>query len=90
MVVAEAPVEELEVCLHRGRTDMFTLATVYKNEKFDEIYCFCDDAARRDRWIAVFRRMGVAVFDPRERNSAAVPLQAALFQSILAEASSTA
>ena len=49
-----------------GRFDMFTLATVYEGQKFDEIYCFCDDPPTRDRWIAVFRRMGVAVFDERD------------------------
>ena len=66
VVVAEAPVEALAARLHRGRADMFALATVYENEMFDEIYCFCDDPAKRDRWIEVFRRMGVAVFDSRD------------------------
>ncbi len=55
-IAAEVPVEELAVCLQGGRTDMFMLATVHKNKIFDEIYCFCDDPARCDRWIAVFDR----------------------------------
>ena len=62
-VVAEVPCEVLAVGLRRGRTSMLTLATVHKNEMFDEIYCSCDNPARRNRWVAVFRRMGVAVFD---------------------------
>ena len=66
VVVAEVPVEALAVCLLRGRADMFKLATVYESEMVDEIYCFCDDPPRRDRWTAVFRRMGVAVFDLRD------------------------
>ena len=64
--VAEVPVEELVVGLQRGHANMFTIATVYNNESFDEIYCFCADPVRRDRWIAVFRRMGVAICDMRD------------------------
>ena len=66
VVVAEVPVEALAVCLLRGRADMFKLATVCESEMIDEIYCFCDDPTRRNRWIAVFRRMGVPVFDLRD------------------------
>ena len=65
-VVAEVPLEALGVGLRRGRPNMLTLATVYENKWFDEIYCFCDDSARRDRWISVFRRMGVAISDLRD------------------------
>jgi hypothetical protein len=64
--VAELPVEALAVGLQRGRAHMLTLATIYKNEMFDEIYCFCDDPVRRNKWIAVFRRMGVAIYDLRD------------------------
>ena len=65
-VVAEVPVEVLAVGLQRGRANMLTLATLYRNEMFDEIYCFCDNPIRRNRWIHVFRRMGVAIFDMRD------------------------
>ena len=66
-MVAELPVEALAVGLQRGRANMLTLATVGdKGEMFDEIYCFCDNPVRRNKWIAVFRRMGVAVFDLRD------------------------
>ena len=64
-VVAEVPVEALAVGLQRGRSNMLTLATVHENKMFDEIYCFSANSASRNRWIAVFRRMGVAVFDLR-------------------------
>ena len=62
------PVEALAVGLQRERANMFTIATVYKNldKMFDEIYCSCDDAAIRNRWIALFRGMGVAIFDLRD------------------------
>jgi len=66
VVVAEVPVEELAVGMQRGCANMFTIATVYKGKTFDEIYCFCADPARRAQWIAVFRRMGVAVADMRD------------------------
>ena len=66
VVVAEVPVEELAVGTQRGCANMFTIATVYKGKTFDEIYCFCADPARRAQWIAVFRRMGVAVADMRD------------------------
>ena len=48
-MVAEAPVEALAVCLQRGPTDMFTLATVHEGE---EIYCFCGGPERRFEWIS--------------------------------------
>ena len=65
-VVAEVPLEVLAVGLQRGRANMLTMATLYRNEMFDEIYCFCDDPIRRNKWIHVFRRMGVAIFDMRD------------------------
>ena len=65
-VVAEVPLEALAVGMRRGRANMLTIATVHGNNLFDEIYCVCDDPARRNRWIAVFRGMGVAIFDLRD------------------------
>ena len=64
-VVAEVPLEALAVGMRRGRANMLTIATVHGNNLFDEIYCVCDDPARRNRWIAIFRGMGVAIFDLR-------------------------
>ena len=65
-VVAEVPLEALAVGMRRGRANMLTIATVHESNLFDEIYCVCDDPARRNRWIAVFRGMGVAIFDLRD------------------------
>jgi len=61
-----ACVEALAVGMRRGRANMLTIATVHGNNLFDEIYCVCDDPARRNRWIAMFRGMGVAIFDLRD------------------------
>jgi hypothetical protein len=63
VVVATIPVEELAVGLQRGRTDMFIIATRYRNKLYDDIACFADDQEKRNKWIAVFRRMGVPIFD---------------------------
>ena len=65
-VLAEVPVEALTMCLHRGRTDMFTLATVCKDEMLDEIYCFCGDSATRFEWIKDFLRMEIPIRDFRD------------------------
>ena len=64
-VVAEAPVEALAMCLRQGRFDVFTLATVDKDELFDEIYCFCGDSATRFEWIREFLRLGIPIHDYR-------------------------
>ena len=66
VVVAAVPVQELAVGLRRGRTNMFTVATLHKDTMYDEIYCFAEDYMKHNKWIAVFRRMGVPVFDMSE------------------------
>ena len=65
-VVAEVPKEALAVGMRRGRPSMLAIATVHENKLFDEIYCSCDDPAKRNRWIALFRGMGVPIFDLRD------------------------
>lgn len=62
-VVAEVPVKDLAVGMQRGRVDMFTLATLHGNRMYDHVFCFADDQVKRNMWIAVFRRMGVSIFD---------------------------
>jgi hypothetical protein len=58
------PLGELGVGLQRGRGDMFTIATLHEQSmQDDEICCFAYDQAERDEWIAIFERMGVAIFD---------------------------
>ena len=59
--VAEVPVEALAVGLPRGCDDTFTVGTVHNNRVYDEIYCSTDQS-KRDKWIMVFRRMGVTVY----------------------------
>jgi hypothetical protein len=66
VVVAAVPVHELAVGLRRGRTDMFTVATLHEDRMYDEIYCFAEDHIKHSKWVAVFRRMGVPVFDMNE------------------------
>ena len=65
-VVVEVPVGELAVGLQQESVEMFTVATLPKNRMYDahdEIYCFVDNQVKRNKWIAVFRRMGVPIFD---------------------------
>ena len=62
-VLAQVPLHDLAVGLQRGRSSMLTLATMYGEKMFDEIYCFADDPSKRNRWVAIFRRMGVPIFD---------------------------
>jgi len=64
--VVEVPVGELAVGLQKKSIEMFTVATLPKNRMYDaqdEIYCFVDNQVKRNKWIAVFRRMGVPIFD---------------------------
>ena len=70
VMLAEVPLELLAVRLQRGRADMFTIATRHKNRLYDEIYCFADDQAERDEWIAVFRQMGVSILHLRDSSGA--------------------
>ena len=65
-VVVEVPVGELAVGLQQESVEMFTVATLPKNRMYDahdEICCFVDNQVKRNKWIAVFRRMGVPIFD---------------------------
>ena len=74
-VVAQVPVEELAVGLQTGHTQMFTVATLHNNRLHDEIYCFAESKVKRNQWIAVFRRMGVPVFDTSEGTGNATELR---------------
>jgi len=61
--VVAVPIEELAVGLQRGRTNMFIIATRNGDQLYDDISCFADDQEKRNKWIAVLRRMGVPIFD---------------------------
>jgi hypothetical protein len=56
-------VEELAVRLPQDRTDAFEIGTLHENRIINEICCFADNQSEQDKWIATFRRMGVAIFD---------------------------
>jgi hypothetical protein len=72
-VVAEVPVEDLAVGLQqRGRVDMFMLATLHRNRTYDHIFCFVDDQVKRNKWIAVFRRMGISIFHMQDGSNAGI------------------
>jgi hypothetical protein len=61
--LSQVPIKDLAVGVQPGRENMFVVATLHNNTLFDKIFCFADDQAERDEWIAVFRRMGVLMFD---------------------------
>ena len=62
-MLVEIPVEHLAVGLQRGRPDMFMIATLLEGKIHDDICCFANDP---NKWVAVFRRMGVPIFDVSE------------------------
>jgi hypothetical protein len=56
----------LSVGLQQESVEVFTVATLPRNRMYDahdEIYCFVDNQVKRNKLIAVFRRMGVPIFD---------------------------
>jgi hypothetical protein len=62
-MLVEIPVEHLAVGLQRGRPDMFMIATLLEGKIQDDICCFAEDP---NEWVAVFRRMGVPIFNVSE------------------------
>jgi hypothetical protein len=58
-VLARIPISNLEVTLSPGKTNLFQVNTKGHN---DGVFCFAKDQTDRNKWIAVFRRMQVAVF----------------------------
>ena len=73
-VVAQVPARDLAVGLQRGRTNMFIVATRHQDRIYDEICCFADDQPKRNKWIAVFRRLGVDIYDWSEGFTLGRPL----------------
>ena len=39
---------------------MLTIAELHENDRYDDIYCFADDHATRNKWTGIFRRLGVS------------------------------
>jgi len=56
--MAKAATSEIVVTLFPGCFDMFCMMTVHEGI---EIYCFAEDQVKRNKWVAVFRRMGIVV-----------------------------
>ena len=68
--VVQSPVGELAVGLRRSRTSMFILAKLVENKVCDQIYCFAENHSERNKWTAVFRRMGIPIFDVHSKRHA--------------------
>ena len=68
--VVQSPVGELAVGLRRSRTSMFILAKLVENKVCDKIYCFAENHSERNKWTAVFRRMGIPIFDVHSKRHA--------------------
>ena len=58
-VLARIPICSLEVTLSPGKTNLFQVNTKGHD---DGVFCFAKDQTDRNKWIAVFRRMEVAIF----------------------------
>ena len=58
-VLARIPVSSLQVTLSPGKTNLFQVNTKGHD---DGVFCFAKDQTDRNKWIAVFRRMEVAIF----------------------------
>jgi len=68
--VVQSPVGELAVGLRRSRTSMLILAKLVENKVCDKIYCFAENHSERNKWTAVFRRMGIPIFDVHSKRHA--------------------
>jgi len=56
--IAKVTTSDIVVTLFPGCFDMFCMTTVHEGI---EIYCFAEDQVKRNKWVAVFRRMGIVV-----------------------------
>ena len=61
IIMARVPVDELVVTLFQRRPKMFCLSSRCQSLS-DKIYCFTDTEEKRNKWVAVFRRMDVRIF----------------------------
>lgn len=61
-VMAQISVGKLSIKVFPGRFDMFRLGC--QDEECGDIYCFATDQTARNKWIAVFRRMNIAIQAP--------------------------
>ena len=59
-IMARVPIHQLVVTLFQRRTTMFCLSSRCQSLS-DKIYCFTDTEEKRNKWVAIFRRMDVRV-----------------------------
>ena len=59
--VVRMPMESVVISVLPGCVSMFALSSKDGNGT-DEVYCYARDQTARNKWIAIFRRQGVAVY----------------------------
>jgi len=61
--MAKVTTSEIVVTLFPGCFDMFCMTTVHEGI---DIYFFAEDQVKRNKWVAVFRRMGIVVLGAKK------------------------
>jgi hypothetical protein len=64
-VAVRLAVEEVAVSILPGHHRLFTLSSQL-GDRTDEVYCYAEDQRARNKWIAVFRRLGLAIYTRRQ------------------------
>jgi hypothetical protein len=59
--VVRMPMESVVISVLPGCVSMFALSSKDGNGT-EEVYCYARDQTARNKWIAIFRRQGVAVY----------------------------
>ena len=67
-LAARMPVERVVVSILAGHHSLFTLSS-QGSDRADEVYCYARDQRTRNRWIAIFRRLGLAIYTQRQNGS---------------------
>ena len=71
---ARMPVEGVAVSILPGHPRLFTLSSQF-GDGADEVYCYAQDQRARNKWIAVFRRLGLAIYTRRQDGSLSCVLE---------------
>ena len=67
-LIVRVPVEDVVVSLVRGCQRTFVLSR-RGCEGVDEMYCYTEDQTARNKWVDIFRRHGLAVYERRQTDS---------------------
>ena len=67
-VMARVLVGDVVVSLVRGCQRTFVLSSRGSNG-VDEVYCYTEDQTARNKWVDIFRRHGLAVYERRQTDS---------------------